>query len=286
MPLLMIHPLAARHFLRITLLLLLLPLGVDRMFSQTEPKVFTVTGIVRSPHADGAITIEHDEIPGFMPAMTMPFYASASDTVGLQRGDRVQFEFHVGAESRATNFKKLAAPPRPDAPAPSAPRPPSARLRPGDRVPDFALTTENDEPLTAAVLDDQNTVVTFIFTRCPVPEFCPLMSRQFQELQKTSREQQLGLRLLSITIDPEFDQPDILRAYSKSLDADPAIWRFATGPTGEIATLTRAFAVRTEFNSGRLDHTLATALVGPDRCIIEIWRGNAWKPAEILARVR
>ena len=244
-----------------------------------------MTGVVRAPHAEGAITIEHDPIPGFMPAMTMPFYANASDAAGLKAGDRVQFAFHVGTESRATNFQKLPALPSAGPVTPSAPRPTTARLRPGDRVPDFALTSATAQPLTAADFDGEHTLVTFIFTRCPVPEFCPLMARKFQELQQASREQRLGLRLLSITIDPEHDRPDVLHAYSKSLDADPARWRFATGPLDEIARLTRAFAVRTEFNSGRLDHTLATALIGPDRRVVEIWRGNGWKPAEVLARL-
>jgi Uncharacterized protein SCO1/SenC/PrrC, involved in biogenesis of respiratory and photosynthetic systems len=282
----MISAPVVHHTLRVILLLLVVPFCTQRAFSQTSEKVFTVTGVVRLPYSEGSIRIEHDEIPGFMPAMTMPFYADAADASHLKVGDRVQFEFRVGAQSRATNFKKLPSAPSANASAPiTPPRPPSARLRPGDLIPDFALTAENDQPLTAAALDGHYTVVTFIFTRCPVPEFCPLMSRKFQELQQTSREQQLGLRLLSITIDPDFDRPDILRAYSKSVDADPAKWRFATGSVEDIAKLTRAFAVRTEFNSGRLDHTLATALIGPDRRIVEIWRGNAWKPSEVLSRL-
>lgn len=281
----MILPLAVRRLLQVALAFVVISAASHGSTPPAEERVFTVTGTVRSPHADGTITIDHEAIPGFMPAMTMPFYASAADTVGLQAGDRVQFEFRVGTESRATKFKKLAATSA-NVPATSTPpRPASTRLRPGDRIPDFSLTAENNEPFTAADLDGRHTVVTFIFTRCPVPEFCPLIGRKFQELQHASREQQLDLRLLGITLDPDFDRPDILRAYSQSLDADPATWRFATGTVDEIARLTRAFAVRTEFNSGRLDHTLATALIGPDRRIVEIWRGNAWKPSEILARL-
>ena len=282
----MISAFIATTPLRVLLLLLIVPLGALRAFSETSEKVFTVTGVVRLPYSEGSIRIEHEEIPGFMPAMTMPFYTTAADASHLKVGDRVQFEFRVGAQSRATHFKKL--PPSPSTNPPdrvAAPRPSSSRLRTGDPVPDFSLTSEDDQPLTADAFAGHHTVVTFIFTRCPVPEFCPLMSRKFQELQQASRDRNLGLRLLSITIDPEFDRPDILRAYSKSLDADPATWRFATGSVEEIAKLSRAFAVRTEFNSGRLDHTLATALIGPDGRIVEIWRGNAWKPAEVLARL-
>jgi protein SCO1/2 len=249
-------------------------------------RVFTVTGIVRSPHADGAITIEHDEIPGFMPAMTMPFYADAADVAGLVPGDRVEFEFHVGRESRATRFKKLPSAPiqqRADTPAP--PAAPARRLRAGDTVPPFVLQNQNGERFTESVFKGRYSILTFVFTRCPVPEFCPLISRKFQELQQALADRPAEYQLISITLDPEYDRPEILQAYSKYLDASHARWQFATGGQAEVAKLTRAFAVRTEFNNGRLDHTLATALIGPDGRVIEIWRGNAWKPSEVLAQL-
>lgn len=255
------------------------------LMAQTNTRIFSVTGVVRSPQSGETITIEHEEIPGFMPAMTMPFYADPAETASLTAGDRVQFEFHVGETSRATNFRKLPASPTAATPAPvnSAHRA-IRRLRAGDTVPPFSLVDEQGSPLTSSSLEGRLTLVTFIFTRCPVPEFCPLISRKFQEVQ-TAAAANDSLQLLSISIDPEHDRPAVLQAYSRSLDANPATWKFATGSVDEVAKLTRAFAVRTEFNNGRLDHTLATALIGPDGRVIEIWRGNAWKPAEVLAKI-
>jgi protein SCO1 len=91
---------------------------------------------------------------------------------------------------------------------------------------------------------------------------------------------------LSITLDPEFDRPEILKAYGEAVGANPAVWQFATGTKDEIAALTKAFAVYNERNGATLDHTLCTALIGPDGRVIEIWRGNGFRTEEVLAMLR
>ncbi|HYD84216.1 MAG TPA: SCO family protein, partial [Opitutus sp.] len=163
-----------------------------------------------------------------------------------------------------------------------------ARLRVGDAVPAFALIDQAGKPIDESELKGRHTIVTFIFTRCPVPEFCPLIARKFQALQQTLAEAKAGddVRLLSISIDPEHDRPPVLREYGEALGADFDRWRFATGTNEQIATLAKLFAVRTERNGGSLDHTLATALIGADGRVVEIWRGNGWKPEEVAAKVR
>lgn len=258
-------------------------------------KSFTVRGVVRGGFdpAERTITIEHEAIPGYMPAMTMPFYTSAADTTGLTPGERVEFEFRVGAESRATNFRKLGrvaagSVGHEASRAPAGAR--SPRLREGDRVSDFRLVDQDNRAFSATNLQGRYSIVTFIFTRCPVPEFCPLIARKFQTLQSGLRAA-AGLpvsevQLLSITIDPEHDRPEVLREYGTSLGADFARWRFLTGDADEVANLTRMFAVRAERNNASIDHTLATALIGPNREVVEIWRGNAWQAEEILTRLR
>jgi len=253
-------------------------------------QVFTVRGIIRQPYADGRITIAHEAIPNLMPAMTMPFYVAASDVAGLSPGDHVEFEFRIeDRRSRATKFRKLAAGVTPPAGVISkgASVAGARRLRPGDSMPAFALVDQDERGLRNANLAGQFTILTFVFTRCPVPEFCPLLGEKFQSLQQQLTSPELPpTRLLSITLDPDFDRPAVLQEYAKSLQADPSRWRFATGTVEEIEKLTRAFAVRTERNGPTLDHTLATALVGPDGKVIEIWRGNAWKPAEVIEKLK
>jgi protein SCO1/2 len=255
-------------------------------------RVFHVKGVVRAPYADGTISIQHDEIPDFMPAMTMPFYTDEDEAKDLSVGDHIEFEFHVGERSRATKFRRMqqagAIAESRAAPTSDAARA-SRRLREGDEVPAFSLIDQAGRPLTEADLRHRPTVVTFVFTRCPVPEFCPLIARKFQELQKSLLAEQSGAaakaQLLSVSIDPEHDRPEVLRQYGMSLGANFNRWRFATGTNEEVENLTRLFAVHTEAEGGVLNHTLATALIGPDGKLVEIWRGNAWKPEQILTRL-
>ncbi len=250
---------------------------------QAAGEVYPVRGVVRGPYAAGSITIEHEPVPNYMPAMTMPFNVEQADVQSLAPGDRVEFELHVNGDvSRATNFRRtgrVAGATSPDA-APVR----AVRLRPGDEVPGFALVDQDEHPFTRESLQGRRSVVTFVFTRCPVPEFCPLLARKFQALQSALAERRdvADVQLVSITIDPEHDRPAVLRAYGEAQQADFSRWRFVTGESGVIADLARRFAVRTERNGATLDHTLATALVGPDGRIIEIWRGNAWQPEEVL----
>lgn len=262
-----------------------LAVGAERAKDPGAERTFSVRGIIQSPYANGTIAIEHEEIPGFMPAMTMPFYTDESEARDLQRGDVVEFKFIVGERSRATDFRKVGRANLSVAAAAGGVQRP--RLRNGDAVPAFALVDQDGESLDESDLNGRHTIVTFIFTRCPVPEFCPLIAKKFQTLQQAFAEAEVGdeVRLLSITIDPEHDRPAVLRAHAEALGADFRRWRFATGTNEQIATLAKLFAVRTERNGGSLDHTLATALIAPDGRVVDIWRGNGWKPEDVATKV-
>jgi protein SCO1/2 len=263
-------------------------LGTGLFFATRHERSYTVRGVIRAPYEGGALSIQHEAIPGYMPAMTMPFNVAPADAQGLAPGDKVEFKFRVGQDaSRATHFRKVG---RADVAADATGVKRDAttqvrRLRAGDRFPEFALTDQEGRAFTNVDLRAGPTIVTFIFTRCPVPEFCPLIAKKFQVLQSELVKINRNARLLSISIDPEHDQPAILRAYGESLGADFSRWRFATGNPDQIATLAKHFAVRAERTGGSLDHTLATALIGSDQNVVEIWRGNGWKPEEILAKL-
>lgn len=265
--------------------------GAKAVKGAEAERKFSVRGVVQSPYADGAVSIEHEEIPGFMPAMTMPFYADESEAGELRRGDVVEFDFVVGERSRATNFRKVGraalAPERRGEAGGAAKATRWRRLREGDVVPAFELVDQSGEAIDEGDLKDRHTIVTFVFTRCPVPEFCPLIAKKFQSVQAMLAEMKAGddVRLLSISIDPEHDRPPVLREYGEALGADFGRWRFATGTSEQIAALAKLFAVRTERNGGLLDHTLATALIGPDGRVVEIWRGNGWKPEAVVAKL-
>lgn len=254
----------------------------------TAPQSFEVTGVVRGPVQDSRVTIAHDEIPGFMAAMTMRFdLGDAHDAAILTSGSRVRFRLRpIDDRFVADQFVILGS--EPTAAAPTAAR--IVRLRPGDPLPALALVNERHEPLSRDSFLGHFTVVTFIFTRCPVPQFCPAMATKFAELQRRTEVSPAApgteIRLLSVTLDPVFDQPEILAAYGAAVGAKPGRWSFATGTKDEITTLAKSFAVFTEWNGITLDHTLCTALIGPDGKIVELWRGSAWRPDEVLAAVR
>jgi protein SCO1/2 len=277
----------AVRFVRILLPLVVLVL-VPRVMAE---RVFTVDGVVRSRFKEGHIVVTHQDIVGYMPAMTMPFAvapAARETAARLQVGDKVEFSLHVTEDDAlAEGFKVKGA--SSGAVSPSAALPAVQRVQEGDPVPEFALVDEEGHPLTRATLSGHVTVLTFIFTRCPVPEYCPLMARRFGELQKAIAVDP-GMngraQLLSITLDPEFDRPEVLRAYGQAVGANPAIWHFGTGETEKVTSLVRAFSVYTERNGALLDHTLCTALIDREGKIVQLWRGNGWKAEEIVAAMK
>ena len=251
---------------------------------QAGDRTFDVDGVIRGRLDDGRLIIEHQEMPGYMPAMTMAFHISNTvDTSALLDDDEVRFRYRVGDDGALAD--RFVVTGRAPPPAPVV-RASVRRVREGDAVPAFNLVDENNRTFTQANLLGRYTVITFIFTRCPVPEYCPAMAASFASLQEAilSSDAPAGLlRLLSVTLDPEFDTPQILTVYGDAVGANPALWNFATGPKDEAEALSRAFSVYTERNGALLDHTLCTALIGPDGRVRQIWRGNGWKVGEIVA---
>jgi protein SCO1/2 len=270
--------------------------GCDRSHPpDNSARFYQLRGIVRGFAPDrSTVSVEHENIPGYMPAMTMPFSVKdQKDVAGLKIGDGISFRMTVTdkdlfldqvAKISASDVR-VAAPTSPANVSPSA----SARLREGDVVPPFSLTNQDGTPVTLDAFRDRPLVVTFIFTRCPVPKFCPLISHNFSELQaaiKADAGAAGKARLLSITLDPKFDTPEILKGYAQQQEADPQIWTFATGEPAEIEKLTRSFAVFVQPEAGTISHGLATALIGRDGRVVRIWRGNAWEPSEVIDDLR
>ena len=252
--------------------------------AEASTRTFEVVGVVTTPPAEGRFTVAHDDIPGYMPAMTMPFVLGPGVPARLAPGDRVRFTLRVAEDwSRADDIIVVG---RDAAVARTAAVVTPARLRvkKGDVVPAFSLTTEAGRGFTHADLRGRVTAVTFIFTRCPVPEFCPLMVKRFQQVQRElERDPTLrDVRLLSVTLDPTFDTPAVLAGYAKAIGANQERWQFVTGEPAEIARLTNAFSIHAEPNGAFIDHTLATAIVDADGRLVEIWRGNGWRSAEIV----
>lgn len=151
-------------------------------------------------------------------------------------------------------------------------------------MPDVKLTDQDGETLRLADYRGQSLILTFIYTECPLPNFCPLMSKQFAILQPKLRARYGELaQLLSISFDPENDTPQVLTDYTKRYTDDLSTWTFATGATPEdLEQVKQAFGVTTIEREGQIVHNLATALIGPDGRLVWTWRGSDWTPADIL----
>ena len=256
---------------------------------------YDTRGVVRGFSPDrSTIEIQHENIPGFMPSMTMPFVTrNPKEIADLKIGDAIAFRMAVTQKDFwIEHVKKIrrddvnVADPKRTAPV-SAER--NARLKEGDEMPSFSLTNQNGEQISFDTFRGQPFVLTFVFTRCPVPNFCPRMSNNFEELQiaiKTGSGALAKAQLLSVTLDPGYDTPKVLGDYAGFHHADPQIWTFATGDEKEIDALTGAFSVYRQNEGGTISHGLATALINRDGVIERIWRGNAWTPIEVTEAIQ
>ena len=252
---------------------------------------YDTRGVVRGFSPDRlTIEIQHENIPGFMPSMTMPFVTRDPKQIAdLKTGDAISFRMAVTKKDFwIENVKKIGrngvdiAEPKQTS---SVSTERDSRFKEGDKMPAFSLTSQNGERVSLDTFLGQPFVLTFVFTRCPVPNFCPRMSNNFEELQATIKGGTGTLattRLLSITLDPGYDTPKILSDYAAFHHTDPKIWTFATGDEKEIDSLTRAFSVYRQNEGGTISHGLATALINRNGIVEKIWRGNAWTPEEVI----
>lgn len=271
-------------------------LGCGRS-SNSDPGAdrYDTRGVVRGFSPDrSTIEIQHENIPGFMPSMTMPFAVhDAREIADVKTGDPISFRMVVTQKDFwIENVKKIR---REDVHVPEPKQAPvtsakvNGRLKEGDEMPRFSLTNQSGERISLETFRGEPLVLTFVFTRCPVPNFCPRMSNNFEELQsaiKTGSGTLARTHLLSITLDPGYDTPAVLSDYAGFHHADSKIWTFATGNEGEIDALTSAFSVYRQTEGGTISHGLATALISADGKIEKIWRGNAWSPAEVTSTIQ
>ena len=258
------------------------------------PLRFQVRGVIQGlPPDHHTVAVEHEDIPGFMPSMTMPFTArDETQIAGLKVGDAISFRLTVSAKDSWIDQVKKIPRDQVKLPEPKAEPEldkPSARLREGDTIPAFSLTDQDGDRITAATFRGRPLMLTFIFTRCPMPNFCPRITSDFSELQgliKADNGVVAKTQLLGVTLDPAFDTPQILKDYGAHSNQDPKVWSLATGDPHQIDALTRAFSVYRQNEGGTISHGLATALISPEGKIVKIWRGNAWTPEEVIAEIR
>lgn len=161
---------------------------------------------------------------------------------------------------------------------------------PGAALPNFSLVNQNNEPITARNYAGKNLLVTFIYTRCPLPDYCPLMSENFAQVKRAVDAQddlKNSVALLSVTIDPKFDTPAVLRDYAARYvkNSNGTSWDFATGAPEQIAVVARFFGLSytPARDDSSIDHSLMTALISPDGKLVKLYRGNDWQPVAVVS---
>jgi len=257
---------------------------------------YTVDGRVAGIQNEGrTLVVEHEKIPGYMPPMIMPLpVADSSMTAPLEKGDAVQFRLAAGGRARQIALRTLPDtavarnPARTTTPIKSAADGGTQMLQQGDRVPaGLTLTNQAGESLQIGDYRGQALVLTFIYTRCPLPTYCPLMSKQFAALQPQLRERYgEEAQLLSISFDPAYDTPQVLREYASKYTDRLDTWTFATGDSSQVERATGLFGVHAQkTGSEEITHNLTTALIGPEGHVRRLWRGNDWTPEDVRQAV-
>ena len=232
--------------------------------AETSVQIFLANGIVEEiKPGEMSVVIQHSAISNFMPAMTMPFKVKdRNEMTHLQAGDRISFQLHVSqTESWIARIEKIGTAPvnRAEPSKPAVTLPEKLLLR-------YQFTNELGQPVSLNDFHGQALAlaITFFYTRCPLPEFCPRLSKNFQE---TSRRLEAmtntppNWHFISVSFDPEFDTPQMLKAYGESYGYDPNHWSFLTGPTDKIAGLAHACGVTFEHDGTTINHDFRTLIV-------------------------
>ena len=234
------------------------------------------------------VTISHEAIRGYMDAMTMPFKLKDERLLkDLAEGDSVQATLVVAG---LRSWLEDVVVTRETVDPSNLGKPETwVEPKPGDEVPDFTLEDQNNKRISFHQYRGRIVVLTFIYTRCPLPDYCPLMTDNFAEIEKALKseaETYPKAHLLSITLDPEYDTPRVLREYAALHSVGSALWDFATGTRDEVKQVATYFGMQYWRDGDQVVHSLRTAIVGPDGKLVKLYRGNEWKPDEILRELR
>ncbi len=249
--------------------------------------------VVEVDVASRKVTIAHEDILGYMPAMTMPFAVLEKDAAllrGVDPGDEITAML-VAPDSRYWLEDLVVV--KKGTPDPNAtPGPRAHEPQPGDAMPDVALVDQDGKPLRLADLRGKAVALTFVFTRCPLPDFCPLMMKQFA-VAEAALMQDPGLaartHLLTVTFDTKHDTPGVLRAFGRPFQkTTPPFthWSLATGKDEAIRALGGALELDYVEESRSFSHNLRTAVLDREGKLRRLFRGNEWTPEELVAELR
>lgn len=261
--------------------------------SSTNQEIHLAKGVViEVMPAEKQVRIKHDEIPGYMQAMTMPFdVKDTNELADLAPGDPVSFRVIIANNygwidqirkiGSRTNNIPLTSPFR------------LVRdvdpLNEGDLLPEYHFTNQLGQAVSTAQFKGQALAITFLFTRCPFPQYCPYLANNFVETQKkllTMSNGPTNWHLLTISFDPDFDTPAVLQRYAEAHDADPKRWTFATGSFTEVTAIGQQFGLAFwKEQAGIISHNLRAVVIDPSGRVQKIFTGNEWQSDDLVAEM-
>ncbi len=250
---------------------------------------FDTRGVVRQVAADHrTAVIRHEEIPGYMPKMTMELNVrDPAELAGIQVGDEITFRLHASAEThwidgirRVGRAQTVAAAATPLFVPEAAPE-----LKPGNPVPDAEFLDEHGRTVRLSDFRGRAVAFTFFFTRCPLPDYCPRMNAHFRDarnllLARTGAP--TNWQFLCVSFDAEFDRPAVLARYARAYRGEnPDRWLFAVAAPATLARLAPRLDLMISREGGGFSHNLRTVVLDPQGRIFRQFDGNAWSPAEL-----
>jgi len=261
----------------------------------TAEKRYPLHGEVLAVNAQAkTLTVAHEAIPGFMPAMTMEYTAAAGDLAIARVGERIKAQLvedhgryrleDIWPDDRVATatIAEAANELRQDTDA----RGRGAYREIGESMPDFALYDQDGRVVQAARFRGRQIMLNFIYTRCPIATMCPAATLRMMEVQKQARAAGVkNLQLISISLDPTYDTPGVLQEYAKARGIDTGNFAFLTGPERAIRDLLTQFGVIAEFKDGLLKHSLATLLINEQGRIVHRADGSEWTVDEFVERM-
>lgn len=256
-------------------------------------KQYAVKGIIVSTDAaHGEVTIDSEAIPGFMEAMTMPYKVRDPNVLqDLHPGDHMTGTLLVSDDRTVLDQIVITAQAKPDYKPQVQYHVPVA----GDAVPDFHLINQNGRQIDLRQFRGKVLLVTFIYTRCPLSDYCPRMSRNFAEIDKSLRadpELYKRTHLLSISFDPAYDSPAVLRSYGEAYTGNYTKekfehWDFAAPSKDDLPKLLQFFDVgATPGPNKTITHSLSTAIIGANGTIVKWYPTNDWSVTDVVDQLK
>jgi protein SCO1 len=236
------------------------------------------------------VTVSHEDVKGLMPAMTMPFTVPNNQDLDALVPDAQLTATLVidGSHSWLEDLVVVQSTGTPAAPAPGMP----AEAKEGDQVPNFALQNQDGKPIRLKDYRGKALLLTFIYTRCPLPEYCDLMSNNFAQIDRRLQQDPnlyAKTHLLSISIDPTYDTPQVLRSYgaahTERYEAETfQHWEFASGE--QVKDAAQFFGLRYFADQDQIIHGLRTVIVTPEGKVAKVYTNNEWKPEEVVTELK